>query len=67
MSSETTVYVLIADALFDNAGEIVEHSRVVGVYTSPEGAEAAKLEHLKTAGYGRKDYDYTVDHVWLEE
>lgn len=64
--SDTTVYILIADALFDYVGEIVEHSRVVGVYTSPEAAETAKAEHLKTAGYGRKDYDYTVDHLWLE-
>ena len=62
-----TVYVLMADALFDCMGELVEHSRVVGVYASPEGAEAAKVEHQKTAGYGRQLYDYTVDHIWLED
>lgn len=55
------VYVLLADAVTDVAGELLDRGGLIGVYATLERAEYIKSNIEAT--YLRKQYDYTIEEA----
>ena len=55
-----TVYILVADAIFDGYGEQIEPEQILSVHQTEAGAKAALDDGLRQGGL-RKAYEYTIE------